>query len=182
MRNDKPVRVTKKKLMKMINEELKKVINVVEVKMEALEPNKKQSKKDTQVLLEFIDEVIAEELTSSEKRSRNREGKMGSGMVSPAEDAYKPLQALSAGIIEEDEVEIYTGEEELEELNLDGQIYHDQAGRWTSPEKDKGSLTYPKGRGGQYQRAKGSHDAGKSEEDCGRRPTRKKCKDGTKRP
>jgi len=66
-------------------------------------------------------------------------------------------------------------EEEIEELNKNGQIYHSKSGRWVDPDKESGSLTYPKGRGSQYARSIGKNK-GKDNSDCGRRDRDSKCK------
>jgi hypothetical protein len=66
-------------------------------------------------------------------------------------------------------------EDEIEELNMNGQIYHNKDGKWTDPDKESGSLTYPKGRGSQYQRSVGKNK-GANKEECGRRDRKKLCK------
>jgi len=178
MRNERTLKITRKELTTIINEELK---NVLGKRMEIPKQKKKQKKEQKHPLLEFIDQVIAEELTSSDERSRKRREKMGSGMENPIEDAYAPLKSLGSGITEDGEDEIEVEEDdELEEVNLDGQIYHAKDGTWTNPDKNSGSLTFPKGRGGQFRRSKGKNK-GSSEEECGKRSRKKVCKDGTPR-
>ena len=68
-----------------------------------------------------------------------------------------------------------TIEDELDELNLNGQIYFDEEGRWTNPEKKRGSLSYPKGRGSQYSRGVGKA-RGTKREPCGTRDRKRTCK------
>jgi hypothetical protein len=68
-----------------------------------------------------------------------------------------------------------TKEDELDELNLNGQIYFDEKGRWTNPDKKRGSLSYPKGRGSQYSRGVGKA-RGTKREPCGTRDRKRTCK------
>jgi len=132
--------------------------------------------------------VINDTYTRKEKRdiereqsSERRRDNMRISTEDPTKEAQRDLQRLSRGITEEEEDDIETEEEEeLEEVNLDGQIYHARDGTWVDPDKESGSKTYPKGRGGQFRRSIGKKQ-GSSEEKCGRRNRQKVCKDGSVR-
>jgi hypothetical protein len=81
--------------------------------------------------------------------------------------SQSPNKSLSDSV--EDDVE------DIDELNLNGQIYFGKDGKWVNPDKEAGSLSYPKSRGSQYSRSVGKNK-GSSKEPCGRRNKDKTCK------